>query len=154
MLVMNIQEIRESHVTALYELYKRIAEIAESMGGRATAGSASRRRAIDVAEPRDENVPALFIEMPDGFYVDFAPPDVLRPGALAVHARRVHRGGTKNPWMFNFLQGTWRTGQSDLSDEEIRKCLTPEGRPAVLGMWAFWKASGIPRSRKGMCSRF
>lgn len=117
---MNIQEIIESHISALHDLYKRIAEIARSMGGTASEGIAPRRRTIDVAEPRDASVPALFVEMPDAFHVEFAPPDVLRPGALFVSVRRFHHRGTKDAWMLNVMQGNWQYAQKPLSDEDIR----------------------------------
>ena len=129
---MNLNEIRESHFAALHELYKRITEIAGSMGGTATEGFARRRLTINVAVPRDENVPALTVEMPDKFQVDFGPHNALGYGnALSVRARRIHRGGTKNDWTFNHEQGVWRYAQKPLSDEDIRKCLTPEGPPSL-----------------------
>jgi hypothetical protein len=132
MLVMNLQEMREAHVTSLHEVYNRIAGIAKNMGGRATEGSAHRRRTFDVAEPRNENVPALVVEMLDSFRVEFAPADVLRPGALSVRARRTHHGRTKNDWTFNYLQGIWQYAQKLVSDDDIRKCLMPEGPRAAL----------------------
>jgi hypothetical protein len=130
---MNLQELRESHITALHELYKRIAEIARSMGGTATEGTAPRRLTVNVAVPRDEDVPALTIEMPDSFHVEFAPPNALGLGnALSVKARRLHHGSTKNDWTVNLMQGVWQYTLKPFSDEEIRKCLTPDGpKPAV-----------------------
>ena len=70
--------------------------------------------------------------MPDNFQVEFAPSQALGLGnALSVVAQRMHNGGRKNDWTFNFAQGAWRVRRCDLSDEEIRKCITPEGPPAL-----------------------
>jgi hypothetical protein len=130
---MNFQEIRESQITALHELYRRITEIARTMGGTATEGTATRRLTVNVAVPRDEYVPSLAVQMPDTFSVEFAPPNVLGSGnALSVRGRRLHYGSPKNDWTFNLMQGVWRYTQEALSDEEVCKCLTPDGpRPAV-----------------------
>ncbi|HZL53896.1 MAG TPA: hypothetical protein VFC37_23430 [Terracidiphilus sp.] len=129
---MNLQEIREAHIAALHELYKRIADIARSIGGVATEGTAPRRLTVNVAVPRDENVPALTVEMPDNFQVNFGPPNALGHGnALSVRAQRIHHGGTRNDWTLNLMQGVWQYAQKTLSDEDIRRCLTPEGPPAL-----------------------
>jgi hypothetical protein len=128
---MNQQQIIEAHIIALQGLYKRIAEIAKSMGGKATEGIAPLRLTVNVASPRSENVPALNVEMPDSFHVEFVPRNPL-VNALSVQARRTHHGAGKNDWPFNFVQDIWRMGQNPLSDDEIRRCLTPEGpRPAL-----------------------
>jgi len=50
---------------------------------------------------------------------------------VSVRAVRMHAGGRKNDWNFNFVNGEWRTAQGSLSDDEIRKCLMPEGPPPL-----------------------
>ncbi len=129
---MNREQTIEKHIAALQGLYKRITEVAKSMGGTAMNRVASRRVTVNVAIPRSDDVPALNVEMPGGFQIEFAPPNTLSGGnALSVQARRIHHGGRKNDWTFNFLQGAWLVGETNLSDEEIRRCLTSEGPPAL-----------------------
>lgn len=125
------QQTNDGKFAALNELYSRITRIAEAMGGTASPVvlGLSLPSAV-VATPRSEDAPALGVEMPGGFQVDFAPAHPLSIGnALSVRARRTHRGGRKNDWIFTFIQDVWRYSQNPLSDEEIRKCLTPDGPP-------------------------
>lgn len=125
---MNQQQMIEAHITALRELFERIIEVAKGMGGKVREGASRLRRNVDVLLPRSENVPALEVEMPDSFHVELAPSNPLGMGnVVSVRARRIHYGGGKDDWTFSFVQGVWRTGQNPLSDDDIRRCLTPEG---------------------------
>ncbi len=125
---MNQQQMIEAHIAALRGLYERVAEIAKGMGGKTREGGSRSSRNVDVPLPRSEDVPALELEMPDSFHVEFAPLNPLGMGnVVSARARRTHHGGGKRDWTFNCVQGVWRIGQNPLSDEEIRRCLTPEG---------------------------
>jgi hypothetical protein len=120
---------------ALEELYSRITRIADELSG--TASRTSPRHFLPsavVAEPVSEAVPALRVEMPDSFQVDFAPSYPLgTPGnALSVEARRTHHGARKSDWRFNFGAAGWQRTQTALTDDEIRACLTPEGPPPAI----------------------
>jgi hypothetical protein len=121
-------------LVALNALYGRIASIAAAMGGKAAESSANLRiPGIMVASPRNEAAPALVVEMPDRFRVDFAPTHPLTiENALAVRAVRTHEDLRKTDWQFNLGSDGWQRTQAPLSDDEIRQCLTPEGpRPAI-----------------------
>jgi hypothetical protein len=129
---MDTQFLQKS--AALDQLYGRITEIAGAMGGTAVRilEPLSFPNAM-VDTPRRENAPALHVDLPDDFRVEFAPSFPLSIGsALSVSAVRTHAGGRKTDWAFNFGADGWRRTQVPLSDDEIRACLTPEGpRPAV-----------------------
>jgi hypothetical protein len=119
---------------ALNELYSRIMQIAGAMGGTASQSSVSiSMPSAMVVAPRGEHVPALYVEMPNGFRVEFTPSLPLNtPFVLSVQVRRTHHGLPKNGWMFNFCPDGWRRTLAPLSDDEIRECLTPDGpMPAV-----------------------
>jgi hypothetical protein len=127
------------HVTidkssALEQLYSRITRIAEDMGGTASRTSQSLGfPAAMVETPRREHAPALRVEMPDGFQLDFAPfLPLSAPGnALSVTAKRTYGESRKNDWTFSFANGEWKA-HSLVSDDTIRACLTAEGpKPAV-----------------------
>lgn len=128
--------VPEEKIVALDMLYARVNRIAESMGGKATPrldSIAFREAAVLI--PRTEAVNALLVEMPDSFQVELIPAYPLSvPGnVVSVNAKRTHAGGRKTDWVFNFVlaQGEWRVTQGPLSDEAIRKCLTPEGPPPI-----------------------
>ena len=135
------QLLTSDKTAALNELYRRITQIAESMGCHASAitSSPSVQRAMG-AVPRIEDDPALRVDMPDDFQVEFAPSYPLSfPSDLSVRAKRTHRGLRKRDWHFNFGPDGWRRTQVPLSDDEIRGCLTPEGpKPASYyrGHWS------------------
>jgi len=114
---------------ALHELYRRIARVAEEMGGTATRVLSSRSvPSAIVATLHRENVPGLCVQMPDDFRVDFAPFYPLSMGsALTVQARRTQSGRGKSGRTFDFAQDGWRSVKVPLSDDEIRACLTPVG---------------------------
>jgi hypothetical protein len=118
----------------LNELYSRVTQIAETMGGAAVQRSVrvSMVGAM-VAAPRSEDVPALHVDMPDKFRVEFTPFQPLNtPFVLSVTVLRLHFGSPKNGWALYFGPDGWRRTQTPLSDEEIRECLRPEGpRPAL-----------------------
>ena len=125
---MNQQQMIEAHITALRGLYECIAEVAKSMGGIVRERVSGFRRNVDVPFPRRENILTLEVEMPDSFHVELAPSNTLGGGnVVSVRARRTHYGGLKNDWTSTFVHGVWRMGQNPLSDEDIRRCLTPEG---------------------------
>lgn len=119
----------DNRIATLDDLYGRITRTAEAIGGRASRNRSCLAVPLQmVAEPRTEDVPALQVEMPDSFQVNFAPLYPLSAGnALSVQARRTHHGARKNDWFFNFGPDGWRRTQVLLSEEEIRACLTPEG---------------------------
>lgn len=120
--------------SALDELYGRITQIAGDMGGAAVRvlAPASFPSAL-VDAPLRENAPALHVSLADDFRVEFAPSHPLSIGnALSVRAVRTHGGGRKTDWTFTHLQGVWQYARKPITDDDIRKCLTPEGpRPAV-----------------------
>jgi hypothetical protein len=124
------QQTSGNKSAALDELYSRITRIADEMRG--TASRTSPRHFLPSAvvdEPVSEAVPALHVEMPDSFQVDFAPSYPLStPGnALSVRAVRTHHGARKSDRTFIFGANGWQ-----ITDDEIRACLTPEGpQPAI-----------------------
>lgn len=119
-------------VAALGKLYCPVMRIAKEMGGNAT----HQVRALTVpgqmtATRQSENVPALIVEMPDDFQVEFVPSFPLSLGStLSVRINRRHAGYPKNEWGFKYSPDGWRKTQALLTDEEIRACLTPEGPPS------------------------
>jgi hypothetical protein len=125
------QPVTSDKSTALNELYCRITQIAEAMGGRVFPIKSSLPfPSATVAAPRFEDVPALQVDMPNDFRVEFVPSYPLSfPSDLSMRAKRTHGGLRKNDWHFNFAQDGWRRTQAPLSDDEIRVCLTPE-RPS------------------------
>ncbi len=118
---------------ALDLLYARVSRAAETMGGKAALHLAAIAfRSAEVAIPQTVAVNALLVEMPDNFQAELTPAHPLSIGnVVSVRAVRIHGGGRRNDWTFNFVNGEWRVTQSPLSDDEIRKCLTPEGPPAI-----------------------
>jgi hypothetical protein len=125
--------VSEEKSAALDLLYARISRTAEAMGGKAAPRLAAIGFATaEVAIPRTEAVNALLVEMPDGLRVELTPAHPLSIGnVVSVRAVRKHAGGRKNDWTFNFVNGDWRATQGPLSDDEIRKCLMPEGPPPL-----------------------
>ena len=131
--VMAPQTINEKYA-ALADLYSRIEQIAKELGGAADSVIVPVSHMIaTVLDPRSEDVPALRVKMPNGFRVEFAPSGPLStPYVLSVRVRRAHHGVPKSDCLFNFLSDGWHLTQTLLSEDEIRKCLTPEGPlPAV-----------------------
>ncbi len=127
------QQTSDTKTAALDKLYSGITRIVEEMSGKASR-SESRRGVPDamVASPQSEGVPALHVEMPGGFQVDFAPSHPLSVGnALSVRATRGLSGSRKTDWTFIFGRDGWQRTQAPLSDDEIRACLTPEGPPSL-----------------------
>jgi len=119
---------------ALGKLYGRITRVAEAMGG--TASHQVLALTIPgamTADYQSENAPALCAEMPDSFQVEFAPSFPLSIwNALSVRAKRFHAGLPKTEWGFDLGPDGWQRTQVQLSVNEIRACLTPEGpRPAT-----------------------
>lgn len=125
--------VSEEKIAALDLLYARFSRAAIAMGGKATPRlDAIAFRGAEAAIPQTEAVNALLMEMPDCFHVELTPAHPLSIGnVVSVRAVRKHRGGRKTDWGFNFVDGEWRAAQGALSDDEIRKCLTPEGPPAI-----------------------
>jgi hypothetical protein len=125
--------VSEEKSAALDLLYARFSRIAEAMGGKvAPRLGAIAFRSAEVAIPQTEAVNTLLVEMPDSFQVELTPAHPLSIGnVVSVRAVRKHAGGRKTDWGFNFVIGEWRASQGQLSDEEIRKCLTPEGPPPI-----------------------
>jgi hypothetical protein len=125
--------VSEEKSAALDLLYARFSRTAEAMGGKAAPRlGAIAFRSAEVAIPQTEAVNTLLVEMPDSFQVELTPAHPLSIGnVVSVQAVRKHRGGRKTDWGFNFVNGEWRASQEPLSDEEIRKCLTPEGPPPI-----------------------
>ncbi len=128
------QQVGNDKSAAISHLYSRIEKVAIAMGGTTHRTTASRSLpGAMVAVPRSEDVPALLVEMPNSFHVDFAPLYPLNIGnALFVQAKRIHRGSSKTDWQFTFGPEGWRRTQAPLSDDEIRTCLTPEGPPPAF----------------------
>ena len=117
----------------LYELYSRVKQIAEAMGGCASAIAVGRSLPSAMfGSPRGEIVSPLRVMMPDGFRVDFAAYYPSSIGeTLTVRAVRTHGGSRKTDWLLRLAPDGWRRGQVPLSDDEIRGCLTPEGPRAT-----------------------
>lgn len=118
---------------ALDGLYGRIAQIADAMGGASARDTVPiSHMAATVAEPRTESAPALHIQMPDDFRVEFTPSGPLStPYILSVNIRCTHRGLMKHGSSTNFVGGLWRVGLVELSEEQVRSWLTLDGRPAI-----------------------
>src|SRR5271168_3570238 len=112
------EQTSETKVGKLHELYARITRIAEEMRG--TASRFALGRSLPdamVASPRSEEVPALHVEMPGGFKVDFAPSRPLTVGnALAVQAVRILRGARMTDWFLSFGPNGWQKSGTLLSD--------------------------------------
>ena len=126
----------EQKLTALGELYVRIERIAAEMKGTASRSNVERSfLGATVASSKEENSLALFVRMPGGFFIEFAPFYPLgQPGNnLIVQARRYQKGTRRNDWQFRFSEGEWQRTQSALSDQEIRECLTPDGPSGAFG---------------------
>lgn len=121
------QPLTSDKTTALDELYCRITRVAEAMGSHATIMRTSVSfPCTAVAAPSVEDDPALRVEMPDDFQVEFAPSYPLSfPSTLSVRAKRTHARLRKSDWHFNLGPDGWRRTQAPLSDDEIRMCLTP-----------------------------
>lgn len=128
------QQTSGNKSVALYELYSRIMQIAEAMGGTASPHAVIRSvPGAMMAGPRGADVPALRVEMPDSFQVDFAPPYPLSTGsALSVQATSTHCGLRKTDCSFSFGPDGWRRTQAPLSDDEVRAFLAPEGPPLTV----------------------
>lgn len=118
---------------ALLSLYGSVGPIAKKMGGASTVvGVPASFKSLTLDEPLTEDVPALHVEMPDGFRVEFTPSGPLNtPYPLSVNIRRIHRGAQKNSTSTTCVNCAWRTGQSPLSDDQIRAWLTIDGPPAA-----------------------
>jgi len=123
----------EEKLAALDLLYARFTRVADEMNGEAIPRlGAMAFRSAEVAIPQTEAVNELLLKMPDNFHVELTPSHPLSVGnVVSVRAVRTHAGGRKNDWTFNFVKGEWRTSQEPLSNDEIRKCLTPEGPPPL-----------------------
>lgn len=123
------QPVTSDKVTSLNELYLRVTQVAEAMGGRVSPNTSSLSfPSATLAAPRVEDAPALRVEMPEDFKVEFAPSYPLSfPSNLSVRAKRTHGGRRINDWHFNLAPDGWRRTQVQLSDDEIRLCLRPEG---------------------------
>ena len=121
-----------ARAAALDDLYSRISRIAGQMGGTASPRtSAVGFLAASVLSSHNENAPALHVEMPGGFRVDFAPLHPLSTGnALSVRATRTMSGARMTDWSRNLgPDGDWQGTKGPLSDGEIRACLTADGPP-------------------------
>jgi hypothetical protein len=125
--------VSEEKSAALDLLYARVSRVAEAMGGKAVPRLAAIKFASAVVDiPRTEAVNALLLEMPAGFQVELTPAHPLSIGnVVSVRAVRSHAGGRKTDWTFNFVNGEWQAAQGPLSEDQIRKCLTPEGPPPL-----------------------
>jgi hypothetical protein len=123
------QQTHGNKSVALYELYSRITQIAEAMGGTASPYAAVRCiPSAMMAGSHSADVPALHVEMPNSLQVDFAPPYPLNiENALFVQAHCTHGGFCKSDWSFSFGPNGWRGTQAPLSDDEVRACLSPDG---------------------------
>jgi len=124
--------VSEEKSAALDLLYARFNRAAESMGGKAYPRlDAIAFRSADIAIPQTEAVNALRVEMPGSFVVELAPDHPLSIGnVVSVRAVRTHAGGRKTDWTTTFEGGEWQVARVLLSNDEIQKCLTPEGPPA------------------------
>jgi hypothetical protein len=133
------QQITDTKTTALVELYSRVTRVAGAMGGTASPYTSSLSVQSAMAPPsplgpRAEDAPALLVNMPKGFEVDFAPSNPLSIGtALSVTATRTVGAGRKSDRSFIFgPDGCWHMTQDHpLTDDEIRVCLTLEGPPVA-----------------------
>ena len=98
---------------ALRELYGRITALA-----------------VGATSSTSQNV--LRVELPDDFVVVLTPGYSLSGNFFPVTATRTHHGNRKTDYRFIFEGGTWtiEPGQP-ISDEAIRRCLTPEGPIAI-----------------------
>ena len=119
---------------ALVDLYSRITRIAQEMGGTASPQTSTVGfYAASVPTPRSGYAPALHVEMPGGFHVDFGPLHPLNTGnALSLRATRTISGVRMTDRSRNLgPDGNWQGTKGSLSDDEIRACLTAEGPPPL-----------------------
>ena len=116
---------------ALEGLFSCIVQIAGAMGGNAIRCTVPvSHMSMTVAEPSSEDVPALCVEMPNWFQVEFTPSGPLStPYVLSVNVRRNLHGFSKNGSSTNFVNDAWKMGQTTLSDDQIRAWLTLDGPP-------------------------
>ena len=121
----------EDKLAELNDLFSRIVQITEAMGGDSAHEIVSvSHMNMTVAEPCCEGVPTLRVDMTDGFCVEFIPSGPLStPYLLNVNVRRIHKGYPKNGNSINFVNDAWRLGQTALSDDQIRAWLTLDGLP-------------------------
>ena len=130
-----MEEVVQSHINALRELYQRIAEAASDMGGAAAEVNVPRRLAANAAGTRHQTVPALIVSLPDSFHIEFGPSNALGSGnMLSVRARRLHHGAPRSDWTFNLVQGDWQYSNQHLSNDAIRKCLMPEDPKPLVSL--------------------
>ena len=123
------QQIAEIQKAALRNLYDRTKQIAKSMSGtfmEMEVGSSLPDQMLD--GPSSLGVPALRVELANGYVVDFKPALPLGFGnALTVSARGTLPSGLSKDVGFSFVNDEWRFGGQILSDELIREYLTPKG---------------------------
>lgn len=119
---------------ALDELYKRITRIAAEIRGVANLTIVPISvDSIRVAAPRSVDVPALHVEMPNGFRVEFTPTSPLNiPFILSVRIRQTHHGYLKSSSNLNLRENDWYATHAPLSDDEIRALLTPDELPPAI----------------------
>src|SRR5580698_10362 len=124
----------EGKIIALDALHSHVTRVAESMGGKARRDTTLVGvPGAAIAEHRTESVPYLRVAMPRDFVVELLPSNSLSlPYALSVRVVRTHNGGRKSDWQFIHGPDGWRRSQDHLlTDEDVRKCLTPEGPPPL-----------------------
>jgi hypothetical protein len=127
-------EDSDDRIAALKNLYARIKQVAKAMGGTATEAPLSLRLQSECGEtPSSEDVSELHVAIGDSFQVKFCPSPLSNLGnTFSVTAWRVQGGFVMDSQPFSLRQGEWRRTQSPLSDDEIRKCLTPQGPKATV----------------------
>jgi hypothetical protein len=127
------KQIAEIQKAALRNLYHRIKQIAKSMSGSSEEMDVSSSLPDQMLDgPSSLCVPALQIELANGYVVDFRPSIPLGFGnALTVSVRGTLPIGLSKDVGFSFVNDEWRFGGQTLSDELIRECLTPKG-PAPI----------------------
>ncbi len=84
--------------------------------------------AMAAGTPPGEDVATLRVTMPNGFDVEFCPLYPLSIGnPLVVRAKRIFKGQPKNDYTFTLGKNDWAYGVAPLSDDDIRRCVTPDG---------------------------
>jgi hypothetical protein len=124
-------QTKADKLTELDALFRRIAPIADEMGGASTVARASvLPMSATVDEQRPEVVPKLEVEMPNDFRVEFLPSGPVSDFyVLSVSVRLFERGFLKYSSAVNLSADGWQVGREPLTEDQIRKWLTLSGPP-------------------------
>ena len=130
-----LNELVDAKLKALDMLYKRIEQVAESMGGQSARRTVERRiPAVLTSSPASGTAPGLTVMMPGSFRVELGPSNALNVGnGLSVQAKRFFDGveTTEMGFRWDTQTGAWLFNEVPLTDEAFRACLTMTGPPPI-----------------------